>query len=154
MSNAPPDDRRMTEEEMAAYNGLMEGRLDEFGDLLALGMDAMHPHLQKRLLMMIDAWQGADYGLKVTHLKDYKLTLGFRRQKRKIKYRLADRMIELGAQKRGHLPRAAEAAISEDEFKHFGSVETAIRYYHQVKKARDRLDRFNRAHINKPKPEK
>ena len=151
MTEPTGDDRRMTDAEMAAVTGLMEGRLDELGDLLAMGVDAMHPHLQQRLLMMIDAWQGADYGLTVTHLKDYKHTLGYRRQKRRTKYQLVDRMIELGAEQRGHLQRAAAAAIEEDRFRHFGSVATAVRYYHEIKKLRERLDRFNRAHINRQK---
>ena len=106
---------RLTPEERRALDGLIKGDLAPLTELLSLERDTLHPMIQRRLVIMIDNWDGTDFKVIAKRAKPHNQTSQYKAKKRSLHRDIAERMIELEADKRALRDRIAATVAKEFE---------------------------------------
>lgn len=135
--------RSMTPKEALVGEALLEGDLLPLAGLLALEGD-LHPMIQRRLRIMIEEWEGAEYGLRVTFLKNHQETLGERRRTQRRNRALVSKMRDRKVASNKSWRECAQNVIEQE-----GAIltpEYLIKLEREQRQRSERLRRFMAAH--------
>lgn len=138
--------RRMTADEQAAFAGLVNGDLEPFAALLSQEKDALHPILQRRLLSMIEQWEGQEHVLMTKLRRGLNPTTAqsFKRKKGGRDRRIAKRIMDARKANMSRVDAIHAAAVSEGVT---DSVASAAYYEHRAEI--EAIDRAMKARLSK-----
>lgn len=142
---------KLTPEEMRALDGLIKGDLAPLTELLSLERETLHPIIQRRLVIMLENWDGTDFEVIAKRAKPHNQTSQYKAKKRARDRDIAERMIELGADKRALRDRIAETVAKEFEVEFEMDIkpETVRKIYDKHRASKARLLRVMNAQAEK-----